>query len=232
MRDIGFKLVGIYRRTLNIISHKVNLAVLVLKVLKSRVVNTVCLLDNRFNLAGLNALTVDFYHPVLAIEVDNIAVLALFDNIACFKQLCKAVLLHKGIINKGFSGLIWQAYIAVGKDTCKAELSFVSFVSVFIENICAYITDRLTNRSVFVRLVYLKRENSACGFGLSVHYINIKFIAGGIGYSLASCKDSAQAIALLLKYLKHFRADKGTVNLIFLYILSKQYGIAHCFKRH
>ena len=65
MRDIGFKLVGIYRRTLNIISHKVNLAVLVLKVLKSRVVNTVCLLDNRFNLAGLNTplamLVIGFY---------------------------------------------------------------------------------------------------------------------------------------------------------------------------
>ena len=194
--------------------------------------NALCLLDYSFDLTRLNALTVDFYHPVLAVEENNVAILAHFNDIACLEELFKSVLLLKRVINKGFCGLLGQTNISVGKDTCNAELAFVRLFPVFVENMRADAADRLTDRCVIIRLVDLKMKYRACGLCLSVHNINFKFIAADVGNTLAAGQNSAQTISLLLKHLEHFRADKCTVDLIFLYIISKQYRIAHCFKGH
>ena len=79
----GFlQLVRVHRFTFHIVGHQIDLAVLVLEILERRVADPRGLPDDRFDLSGLHALAVDLYHPVLAVEVDDVAVPVPSDDVA------------------------------------------------------------------------------------------------------------------------------------------------------
>ena len=232
LRDGFPEIVRLDRLVLYVIGNKIHLSVLVLEVLDRRVVDAVALLDDGFDLARLNALTVDFHHPVLAVEVDDIAVLRSADDIAGPEQLGIAVLFGKGVVDKGFGGLLRQMEIAVGKNAGKAQLAFLGFVAVFVQNMRAYIAERLADRRIIIGLVDLEGEHRRSGLCLTVKDVQFIFVAVGIGNALAAGGDYFQAVALLLEYLEHFGADKGAVDLIVLDKIRQQHRIAHCLVGH
>ena len=69
---------------LNKVGDKVNLSVLVFEILDHRVVNALGVLDYGLYLARLYALTVDFHHPVLAVQINDVAVVRAANDIAGF----------------------------------------------------------------------------------------------------------------------------------------------------
>ena len=126
---------------------------MVLEVLDRAVENTVGVLDDSFDLPRLDALTVDLYHPVLAVEIDKISVLALFADVAGSKQFFEAIPFNKGIVYKGLFCQLWQIQIARGKMTRKAHLAFVGFLIVFIQKVSPDISDGPAYRGVVVFFV-------------------------------------------------------------------------------
>ena len=232
LRDGFFDVLRLNGLVLHIVGDKIHLTVLVLEVLERRVVHAVGLLDDRFDLTRLHALTVDLDHPVLAVEIDDIAVGRLFDDIAGFEQLGIAVLCGKRVIDKGLGGLLGQAEITVGKHTGKAQLSLIRLLAVFVEDMGADVADRFADRGVVVGLVYLKGERRRSGLGLSVEYIQIELVAVGVGDALAARDDGLERVALLLEHLEHFGADKGAVDLVVRDKIRQQDRVAHGFIGH
>ena len=70
------------------------------------------------------------------------------------QQRIVTVLLCKGVGGKGLCGLLGKIEISVCKNTCKAKLTLVGFLSVLGENVRFYIAKRFAYRSVVIFLIY------------------------------------------------------------------------------
>ena len=194
--------------------------------------DAVGVLDDGFDLAGFDALTVDLDHPVLAVEEEDVAVVEPLDDVTGLEQLVKAVALLEEIVDKGLGGLLLEVQIAVGEDPRKAQLAFVGFGAAFVENVGAHIAERLADGGVVEGLLDLVGEYRAGGLGLSVHDVDLVLVAVDVRDALAAGKDIFQRIALLLEDAEHLRADEGAVDLIVIDVVREQHRIAHRLKRH
>ncbi len=222
-----FDILRIHRLIFNIIGNKINLSVLVFKILYSGVGNTMCIFDYRLYLSRLNTLSVYLHHPVLTVKEDNVALFVHFNDISGMQQFIKAVLLLEGVGGKGLCGLLGKVQISVGKITGKAKLALLGFVPVFIENMDLYASKRLADRGIVVLFIYPERQRSRCRFGLTVHNDQLKLIGIDIAHTLGACHNGFQIIALLLEHSEHFRAYKHTVYLIVVDIICQQHRITH-----
>ena len=180
------ELVRLDRLALHIVRDEINLTVAVLEVLDRRVKNAVGVLDDRFDLARLHALTVDLDHPVPAVEVDEAAVFVPSAYIARAQQLGIAVLGGKGVIDKGLCGLLWKIEIAVREISRKTDLTLVGGLTVIIEKISLHVSDRLSYRSVIIFFVDLEHHHRACGLGLTVGDLDGESLAVKIADALAA----------------------------------------------
>ena len=225
------QLLRVERLLLHVIGGEIYLSELVLEILDRCVENAVRLLDDGFNLARLDALTVDLDHPVASVEEEDVAVRQFPDDVAGAQHTREAVLLRKGVGNEGFRALLREMKVFRSKATRQAKLALLGGISLVVQNIRPLAADRLADGSIVVCPIHPEGKRAG-GFRLSVHHRQLEFVGKSIGNALAAGVDAPEGMSLGCEHSEHFGTDEEMVDLMRLNKVRQQHRVAHGFRRH
>ena len=155
-----------HRRFGNVIGHQIGLPIVILKALHHGIGNLLHPGNHRFDLLGFHPLAVDFHHPVLPVEIDDVPVFILFDHVAGVQP--GSAIAHA---LKGPGRLLRQVPIASAHQADEAQLSWFPvrhLLSVFIQDKGFQIIGRLSDGGVSIFSVYRKQGDWATGFAQAV----------------------------------------------------------------
>ena len=158
------QLVLVQRLFGNIVGADGGLACLVRKVLHRSLRNTSQPPNSRLDFARLHTLTVDLDHPVLAVEIEDIAVRKPSAQIACVNQRLQPVLLPEGIGSEGLGALLRQIQIALSHVSCNTNFTLVTGISRLVQQVHCHALAWSTDGRIVIRLVDRKGQRYSRGF--------------------------------------------------------------------
>ena len=186
-----------------IISAKVTVIVCIGKALDGSICNLGNLADDCLNFPGLHALTVDFHHPVLAVDVDDISVFVPPPQVAGPDHGFMSVRRKMGILYLDLCGFFRHSDVSGHKVPCHTDFTLVSLLTVFIQQIDGAPFHRPPDGRIMIGFIDWKSRNSRTGFGHSVEIVNRIIPGSYIGYPFRTCRYQAQGIASRFEQLQN-----------------------------
>ena len=165
-------------------------------------------------LPGFHALTVDFDHPVLAVDVDQVSIRQQSAQVAGMNQRVKAIDVPEGIGRERMGGLLGQVQIAVSSMSGQADFTFIASFPGIVQQVELQVVNGLSNRGIVISPVHHKASRQAGCFRHAIGVHQRKAFRGNLGHSFARGYDKPQTASLLSEIPKHLGRDEEHRNVI------------------
>ena len=174
------------------------------KALYRGVLDAFCLTQNILDFPRLYTMTVDIYHPVLTVDIDDISVRQSSRQIPCPNHILMSVLLKKRIFNLCLRGLFRLTDILGKEISCHTQFSFITRLTVLIQDIGFHTLQRFAQRCVVISLVNFKGSEDI-GFRHSVRIEQAVSVRSDLTHRFGTDTDSLQRISLLTEQFYQLR---------------------------